>query len=51
MRKSVLFSLFGLWVAACLLVSAWGSPAPAMQAVMIYSTNFNSGYVLSRTFI
>jgi hypothetical protein len=28
-----------------------GSPAPATQAVRIYSTNFNSGYVRSRTFI
>lgn len=51
MKKTALISLFSIWLTACLLLSAWGNPAPAMQAVTIYSTNFNSGYVLSRTFI
>jgi len=51
MKKTALISLFSIWLAVCLLLSAWGNSAPALQAVTIYSTNFNSGYVLSRTFI
>ena len=51
MKKSVLFGLFSLWMAVCLLVSAWGSPAQAMQAGTISSINSKSDYVRSRIFI